>query len=151
MTCTFLSHSTVTKNKIKVLQQQARYYQHLFKSDINVECSHVNNRPKLIEEEKVALKNPIIIGGLTKSVFKLPKDSILGTDGLEVCFHCKFWDRLKEPLFNAIQYAYTEGILHISARHSILSLIPKKNSDLDYIKSRRPIVVVNTDFKSCQK
>ena len=36
----------------EVLQQQARYYQHLFKSDINVEFTYVNNRPKLTEEEK---------------------------------------------------------------------------------------------------
>ena len=89
----------------KVLQQQARYYQHHFKSDINGESTCVNNGPKLTEEEKSALENPITIRDLTKSVFKLPKDSTPGADGLKVCFYCKFWDRLKELLFNAIQDA----------------------------------------------
>ena len=31
------------------------------------------------------------------------------------------------------------------------SLIPKKNSDLHYIKSQRPIVLLNTDLKILSK
>ena len=73
MTCTFLPDDKITKNpKQKVLQQQARYYQYLFKSDINGESTHVNNGPKLTEGETSALENPITIRTLTKSVLKLP-------------------------------------------------------------------------------
>ena len=123
----------------------------LFKSDNNVQFTYVNNGPKLTEGEKLALENLITIGNLTKSVFKLPKDSILGTDGLQVYFYCTFWDMPKESLFNAIKYAYTEGILHIFARCGIHSLIPRKNSDLCYIILWRPIVLLNTDLKLLSK
>ena len=107
-----------------MLQQQARYYHHHFKSNINVEFTFVNNGPKLTNEENLALENPITIRDLTKSIFKLPKDSTTGTDDLQVHFYCKFQNMLKEPLYNAIQYAYAEGILHISDGCSTLSLIP---------------------------
>ena len=73
-----------------MLQQQARYYQHLFMSDINVGFTYVSNGPKLTEEEKLSLENPITIEDLTYSVFKPPKDSTLSTDGLQVCFTVKF-------------------------------------------------------------
>ena len=140
------------KKPKKVFQQQKRYYQNLFKSDINVEFTYVKEVKKLTEEEKLAQGNPITIRDLTESVFKLPKDYTSWPDGLQVCFYCKFWNSLKETLFNAIQYAYTEGILHISAWCSILSLIPKKNSsDLHYIKSWKLIVLLNTDLKLLSK
>ena len=75
MTCTFLSDGTITKN-------QKRCYNN--KHDI--EFTYVNNGPKLIKEETLALENPITIGDLIKSVFKLPKVSILGTDILQTLF-----------------------------------------------------------------
>ena len=74
----------------KVLQQQAKHYQHLLMSDINVEFTYVNHGPKLTEEEKLAHENPITVGD------KFPKDSTLSTDGLQVHFYCKFWDKLKK-------------------------------------------------------
>ena len=74
-----------------------------------------------------------------------------GTDGFQINFYIVFWNRIQEKIMEAYQYAISIKCLHESARFGVISLIPKKDRDLNYVKNWRPIVFLNTDYKMLSK
>ena len=74
-------------------------------------------------------------------------DKTPGEDGIPVDFYKVFWRQLKNTFMDMVEYNYTVGELHDSARKGILNLIPKANKDTRYIKNLRPITLLNTDYK----
>ena len=54
-------------------------------------------------------------------------------------------------MVDSFNYAYEHGHLSISQRLGIISLIPKKNKDLQYLKNWRPISLLNNDYKISTK
>ena len=61
------------------------------------------------------------------------------------------WDIIGHMVYNTIIYACEIGHLHLSARRGIITLIPKKELDTAFLKSRCPLTVLNTDFKILAK
>ena len=62
-----------------------------------------------------------------------------GTDGLSVDFIKVFWNKLKCFITNAINFCYSNGILTLSMRQTIITCIPKGNKNHSLIKTWRPI------------
>jgi len=58
---------------------------------------------------------------------------------------------LSSILINALDYAYNVGTLSVTQRRGIIKLIPKKDSDPHFIKSWRPITLLNCDYKTATK
>ena len=54
-------------------------------------------------------------------------------------------------LFESYLYSYNNGQLSDGQRRGILSLIPKKDRDLRYLKSWRPVSLLSTDYKILAK
>ena len=50
-----------------------------------------------------------------------------------------------------MMYNLERGKLHISARRGIITLIPKKDRDPNYIKNWRPLTMLNVDYKIVAK
>ena len=46
-------------------------------------------------------------------------------------------------MVDSFNYAYEHGHVSISQRLGIISLIPKKNKDLEHLKNWRPISLLN--------
>ena len=74
-----------------------------------------------------------------------------GSDGLCAQFYKFFWNDIKEILSNTFKYSFNEEMLSIDQRRAVLSLIPKPNKDLRYLKNWRPISLLNTDYKILAK
>ena len=55
----------------------------------------------------------------------MPKFKTPGADGLSSEFYLCFWDKLVDTLHSAYNLAFSNKKLHISARHGIITLIPK--------------------------
>ncbi len=72
-------------------------------------------------------------------------------DGLPCEFYKFFWPKIKDVLYNALKHAYEKGELHISARRGVITLIPKKDKDINYIKNWRPLTLLNCDYKIIAK
>ena len=62
-----------------------------------------------------------------------------------------FWTDIAELYVNAINKAYREGILSITQRRGIISLLPKGRKSQLLLKNWRPITLLNCDYKIAAK
>ncbi len=54
-------------------------------------------------------------------------------------------------MVDSINYAFDIGELSLEQKHGIITLIPKKNKTRMILKNRRPISLLNTDYKILTK
>ena len=52
---------------------------------------------------------------------------------------------------DSFNYAFGKGILSVDQRRGVISLIPKKNKNLLYLKNWRPLSLLNVDYKLIAK
>ena len=74
-----------------------------------------------------------------------------GTDGLTPEFYRYFWDLLGSFMVSSFNFAFRNGTLSISQRQGIISLIPKKKKNTEYLKNWRPVSLLNVDYKIATK
>ena len=74
-----------------------------------------------------------------------------GNDGLPAEFYKVFWKDIKRHLLNALNYAYLKGLLSITHRRGLITLIPKMNKPTNLVKNWRPITLLNCDYKIATK
>ena len=95
--------------------------------------------------------NPITIDEIGKSLKNLPNNKAPGTDGFTADFYKFFWLDIKTFLFESFEYAFEHGILSIEQRRAILTLLPKGDKDIRFLKNWRPLSILNTDYKIIAK
>ena len=74
-----------------------------------------------------------------------------GCDGFPAEFYQLFWTDIADLYVNAINKAYREGILSITQRRGIISLLPKGRKSPQLLKNWRPITLLNCDYKIAAK
>ncbi|CAM4688665.1 unnamed protein product [Lepidochelys kempii] len=74
----------------------------------------------------------------------------LGMDGLTVEFYRAFWDILGPDLVTVWAESLQSGVLPLSCRRAVLTLLPKKG-DLRDLRNWRPISLLSTDYKIVAK
>ena len=74
-----------------------------------------------------------------------------GSDGLPAEFYDVFWNDINQYLLKALNSAYTKGLLSITQRRGLITLIPKKNKPTNLLKNWRPITLLNCDYKIATK
>ena len=74
-----------------------------------------------------------------------------GCDGFPAEFYQVFWIDIADLYVNAINKAYREGILSITQRRGIISLLPKGRKSPLLLKNWRPITLLNCDYKIAAK
>ena len=74
-----------------------------------------------------------------------------GTDGIPVEFYKVFWNDVKPFFLASINTSHAKGLLSISQRRGLLTLIPKKDKSSCDIKNWRPISLLNCDYKIAAK
>ena len=152
MSKTYNNIGQKTTKPHEVLKIQAEFYKRLYTKDCNVACRLNGKAEKqLTEEQKFKLDQPLIMDEITNAVKEMSRNKSPGTSGFQVNIYGMFWSRLKKPLFEAFSHAQVLGILNVSARQGLISLIPKKDRNLDYVKNWRPIILLNTDYKILAK
>ena len=70
-----------------------------------------------------------------------------GTDGLSVEFYKFLWSEISTDMIGSFHYAFKTGMLSISQRCRIVSLMPKKNKDKSLLENLRPISLLNINYK----
>ena len=70
-----------------------------------------------------------------------------GIDGFPVEFYKIFWNEIKDMLLESYQYSIDTGSLSISQKQGIITLLPKSDKDLSYLKNWRPITLLTVDYK----
>ena len=70
-----------------------------------------------------------------------------GTDGLSVEFYKFLWSEISTDMIGSFHYAFKTGMLSISQRCRIVSLMPKRNKDKSLLENLRPISLLNINYK----
>ena len=86
------------------------------------------------------------------ALMTLKSDKVPGLDGLCVEFYRKFWKQLGPHMvdLNMFQHSYDIRILPESVHQGLISLLPKKQKDMRYIKNLCPLTLLN-DYKILAK
>lgn len=79
------------------------------------------------------------------------KNKTPGTDGLPAEFYRFFWPDIYQDLLASYNFASQHGMLSISQRRGIISLVPKKSKDKTILENLRPISLLNVDYKILTK
>ena len=74
-----------------------------------------------------------------------------GSDGLPAEFYKVFWNGVHHYLLNALNSAYAKGLLAVTQRRGLITLLPKKNKPANFLKNWRPIALLNCDYKITTK
>ena len=85
------------------------------------------------------------------AISQMKKGKAPGIDGIPADFYEMFYCRLKVLLHEMFCECIRIGRMMPMARIGIISLIPKKNRDLRWIKNWRPIILLCVDYKILAK
>ena len=84
-------------------------------------------------------------------LIKMENNKTPGSDGLSVEFYRYFWNIIAKYMVESFIYAFQSGHLSISQKQGIISLIPKKKKNTEYLKNWRPVSLLNVDYKVATK
>ena len=136
----------------KILHAQANFYKSLYSSnDLGNHDIKIKPSKQITNEVKNNLDQPITMEEIKSALKSMARKKSPGISGLPVEFYIVFWTKLDKYLYDAIIYAFNQGILNKTAREGLITLLPKKERDLLLIESWRPIVLLNIDFKLISK
>ena len=82
---------------------------------------------------------------------KMENNKTPGSDGLSIEFYRYFWNIIAKYMVESFNYAFQSGHLSISQKQGIISLIPKKKKNTEYLKNWRPVSLLNVDYKVATK
>ncbi len=143
-------------NEKDILQYEKKFYEQLYSSsqteidDDNI-FFNSQNIPNLKESEVEFCDMEITVEQCAKALKDLPNDKSPGSDGFNANFYKFFWSDIKELVIDSFKHAFHCGNLSIEQRRGILTLIPKKDKDIRFLKHWRPISLLNTDYKILTK
>ena len=107
------------------------------------------NTPTLKSSDRKTCEGLLTFPEITKAVKGMEPNKSSGIDGLTVNFYQHFWDILAPELTAVYNYAYTSGMLSLSQRRGIITLVFKKG-DHTRLSQWRPISLL-TDYKILTK
>ena len=150
---------SILRNAKQILTKEENFFKNIYKSKniLLVETNdsvHFFDSPNLNtlnNEEAGRCEGLLTIKECADALIKYQNNKTPGSDGLTIEFYRLFWDAIGHFMVDSFNYAYEHGQLSISQRLGIISLIPKNNKDLEYLKNWRPISLLNNDYKIVTK
>ena len=74
-----------------------------------------------------------------------------GNDGLSKEFYICFFEKLADPLIQALNQSFMEEEMSISQRQAVITLIERTGKDKMYIQKWHPISLINVAAKVASK
>ena len=151
----------IITNELELIEEiKEKYKARYNKSDLtytkvsDLMNNYINdlNLPSLNEEERISCDRTISEEEVRASLKSMKDGSAPGCDGIPTEFYKVFWNQLKKPLLNCINYSFQLDVLSPSERIGIISLFHKgKELSRDDLDNWRPISLTNTDYKIIAK
>ncbi len=157
-----IADQSVITEKNHILEEIEKYYSNLYKySSVNGndnDCDiFVNNfldpldMPKLSDEDKNNLDQPLSKTEVFQTIKAMNHNKSPGFDGLPVEFYIVFWNDICDMLLDSYNYSFENGLLSLSQRNGVITLLPKKDKDLMEVQNYRPISLLTVDYKIIAK
>ena len=153
MKCVITGDGTMTHDQHTILSEQTKFYQELYKSDPGISfnlCPSVEE--KLLTDEDKRLCNKLFEHDeFYDALMTLKPNKVPGLDGITLEFYREFWKDLSPFLIAMYRHSYDKGILPESVHWGLISLLPKNNKDMRYVKNMCPLALLNNDYKILTK
>lgn len=138
----------------EIRERAVNFFGGLYKSEHNEdevkERLFFENLPKVSEETNVKLKKVISLNELHEALQGMENGKVPGLDGIPVEFYKTFWPIIGEDLLAVLRNSLAEGLLPLSCRRAVITLLPKKGN-LSDIKNWRPVSLLCCDYKLLSK
>ena len=105
----------------------------------------------LNEQERKQCEGFLTASECLESLKLMESNKSPGSNCLPAEFYKVFWNDINQHWLNALNCAYTKGLLSITQRRGLITLIPKKNKPINLLKNWRPITLLNCDYKIATK
>ena len=128
------------------------FYSTLFSAcptNIDVQNRLLDNLSSALPPSQVHLcEGHLTTDEVHEALLGMAKRKSPGTDGLPAEFYLAFWDVLGPDLVEVLNASFDSGLLPLSQRDALISLVFKKGDRLLH-KNWRPISLLNVDYKIC--
>jgi hypothetical protein len=135
-----------------ILQHFESFYTNLYTSPVtkipeeikqflsDIKCKTMQENEKTLLETDVTERELLNILKVTKNN-KSP-----GSDGIPSEFYKFFWKHINPFFLDSVKEVYRSESLTTSQKQGIITLQPKKDKDLSFVKNWRPITLLNLDL-----
>ena len=102
---------------------------------------------KISENQKIKMEGLLSLDELTKYLKKTKNNVSPGSSGFSNEFFKFFWIDINFFVMNALNFGYEMGMLSVTQRLGIITLIPKGDKDKTFLKNWRPLTLLNSLYK----
>ena len=153
-----LSDNSVVKKDVEIVREAKSFYQKLYtstvapKNDLYDDLLFPEGNALILNElEQQECGRPLTETECWESLKSMQPNKSPGSDGLPAEIYKLFWKEIHPYLLNALNYAYRNGLLSVTKRRGLITLIPNKNKAANLLKNWRPITLLNCDYKIASK
>ena len=153
MNCVIDDDGNILYDSDDILCEQTKFFYALYKRnpDVKFNLTRNINEPYLSHANMLSCETELTCDELFDAVMTLRGGRTPGSDGLSLEFYKKFFKLLSPFMLSMYEQSFKDGKLPLSARRGLLSLIPKRGKDPKYIKNKRPLAILNYDYKILAK
>lgn len=140
----------MTNDPLEALDYIKRYFELVYKAealDSNEVETFTNRLPEISHEQNSLLTKEISTEEIMEVINSLPANKSPGPDELTYNFYKTFIEEVTPILKGIFNNALNTGVIPVSWKKSIITLIPKKEEALHDIGNWRPISLINADAK----
>ncbi len=141
-------------NPVEMRERAVKFYKNLYSCDHRLGQDEGNNffkdLPKISESANAILSKDITLNELYDALQSMQNGKVPGIDGIPFEFYKAYWGIVGEDLLAVLSDSLVRGLLPLSSRRAILTLLPKKG-DLSEIKNWRPVSLLCSDYKIMSK
>lgn len=149
-----LSDGKIVSDISGICRSWSDYYSSLFSAesvDLQVQEGLFENlTARLPADAASSCEGPLSVQEVRSALEGMARGKSPGSDGLPMEFYLTFWDIIGPDLTTVLNDSFDGGLLPLSQRTALISLIFKKGDRLEH-KNWRPISLLNVDYKICTR
>lgn len=124
-------------------KRAVQFYKDLYRSELNsgrvINNAFLDGLPQVSAESLSVLDATLSMGEPEKALQGMECGKALGLDGIPVEFYKAFWEEVGGDLLAVLNDSIAGGLLPVSCRRAVLTLLPKKG-DLTDIRNWRSLL-----------
>jgi len=148
------SDGSIVSDIVDICDSWVSFYSNLFTAcdtDLPVQDDLLDKLSSSLSPDQAdSCEGHITVNEAFSALSGMAKAKSPGSDGFPAEFYLAFWDVLGSDLVEVFNASLDSGLLPLSQRGALISLIFKKGDRLEH-KNWRPISLLNIDYKLCAR